>query len=84
MGRKNRAVGIKGRRGGPSVGKQRKQEIRSSLRKSTAMRPARTRFQWPRADPGRHLAPQGELSLIKVDYNTISFEVRENLHPVPP
>lgn len=50
-----------GREGEGDRKKQMKEEMRSSIRKNTATRLARTRFQWPRAYPRRHLALQSEL-----------------------
>lgn len=45
----------------------------SFLRKCAATRLARIGFQWPITDPGSHLAPQGDLELIVMDYNIISL-----------
>lgn len=54
-------MGEAGKTEGGHKGRQRREEMRSYLRKNAATRLARARFQWPIADPGYHLASGGEL-----------------------
>lgn len=76
VGRKNRPWG-EGEEGKEEVGKQTREEMRSFLRRGAVARSARTPCWWPRADPGRHLVPQGELELTVTDYKIISITGRE-------
>lgn len=58
FGRKNRGERGGGKEGGGEGTKEGGDEV--IFKKSAATRPARTRFQGPRADLGRHLVILGE------------------------